>query len=118
MDAEPLITEDFQICPDPEAGLVTLSGSLRLAGAEEYAPIAEILEATVTAHPEKITLDLRQLEFLNSSGINMLSKFILNRRQSPQTQVTILGSVEIPWQSRSLKNLQRLLPTLHLHIDE
>jgi len=117
MDAAPLISEDFQIHPDPAAGVVTLSGSLRLAGAEEYAPIGEILEATVEAHPEEITLDLRQLEFLNSSGINMLSKFVLNRRQSPQTQVIIVGSQGIPWQARSLKNLQRLLPALQLRIE-
>ncbi|MEN9206210.1 MAG: hypothetical protein Q6K99_01120 [Thermostichales cyanobacterium BF4_bins_65] len=112
-----LVTEEYQILPDPVTGVVTLSGSLRLAGSAEYAPIGEVLEATVAAHPEQITIDLRGLEFLNSSGINMLSKFVLNRRQSPETAVVILGSAGIPWQGRSLKNLQRLLPSLSLRIE-
>ncbi|GAB4211140.1 MAG: hypothetical protein OHK0012_03090 [Synechococcales cyanobacterium] len=111
-----LQTEDYQVVSDPDSGTVTLSGSLRLAGAEEYLPISEILDATALAHPQSVLIDVRGLQFLNSSGINMLSKFVLKMRDMPGTAISIQGSAEVPWQNRSLKNLQRLLPSLTLVI--
>ena len=63
-----------------------------------------------------MTLDLRQLQFLNSSGINALSKFILHVRNQKVSQVLVQGSARFPWQEKSLINLQRLLPTLKLEI--
>jgi hypothetical protein len=74
-----------------------------------------------------ITLDLRKLEFLNSSGINVLSKFIIKVRQhrerqakenQPETNMVVYGSQTIPWQSKSIKNLQRLMPSLELEWDK
>jgi hypothetical protein len=69
---------------------------------------------------------LRKLEFLNSSGINVLSKFIIKVRQhrerqfkenQPETAMTVYGSQTIPWQNKSIKNLQRLMPSLELKWD-
>ena len=83
---------------------------------EEYAPIVQLLNDVADAQPEKITLDLKQLEFLNSSGINILSKFIIKVRQQKSIQISIQGSKEILWQEKSLKNLQRLMPSLELEL--
>jgi hypothetical protein len=70
------------------------------------------------AQPATLTLDLRTLRFLNSSGINTLAKFVLHaRRQYHATQVVMKGSHQFPWQEKSLKNFQRLLPGLHLEIE-
>jgi anti-anti-sigma factor len=63
---------------------------------------------------EQIVLDLKNLEFLNSSGISMLSKFVINIREKNSTQILVKGSESIPWQGKSLKNLQRLMPSLIL----
>jgi hypothetical protein len=67
--------------------------------------------------PATITLDLRELEFLNSSGINVISKFVLKVRQKNTSQILVRGSKTIPWQGKSLKNLQRLMPSLQLELE-
>jgi hypothetical protein len=69
------------------------------------------------SEPPKITLNLQKLEFLNSSGINVLSKFVIKVRQKGTMQMVVQGSKTIPWQGKSLKNLQRLMPSLQLEFD-
>ena len=76
-----------------------------------------MLTAAADAHPATLTLDLRTLQFLNSSGINTLAKFVLHVRQFPAMQVVLKGSRHFPWQEKSLKNFQRLLPGLQLEIE-
>lgn len=64
-----------------------------------------------------MTLDLRELAFLNSSGISMLSKFVLSVRKKKGVQLVVLGSNDMPWQGKSLKNLEKLLPGVKLEIE-
>ena len=77
----------------------------------------QVLTTAADAKPATLTLDLRLLQFLNSSGINTLAKFVLHVRQYTATQVVMQGSQQFPWQEKSLKNFQRLLPRLHLEIE-
>ena len=107
---------DFAVQYDPDATKVDFSGLLSLGGAKEYAPINDLLNKIVDEEPAEMTLDLRKLEFLNSSGISMLSKFVLGLRKKKGTQLIILGSEDMPWQGKSLKNLQKFLPSLKLQI--
>lgn len=107
-------TEDYGICYDPATATVSFVGSLRLSGAEDYAPIVQLLGEVADVEPTKITLNLQQLEFLNSSGINMLSKFIIEVRKTARVQMAVQGSQSIAWQGKSLKNFQRLMPALQL----
>lgn len=109
-------TNDYRVCYDPVKQTVICQGSLRLNGMAEYAPIVELLDTIVEAAPPIITLDLQKLQFLNSSGINVLSKFVIKVRQQAQSSLVIQGSQFIPWQGKSLKNLQRLMPTLKLEL--
>jgi hypothetical protein len=109
-------TEDYRICYDPSTATVSFVGSLRLSGPAEYAPIVELLGSLASVEPAKITLNLQQLEFLNSSGINMLSKFIIEVRKQARVQMAVQGSQRIAWQGKSLKNLQRLMPGLQLEL--
>ncbi|WP_199325126.1 hypothetical protein [Phormidium sp. FACHB-1136] len=90
---------------------------LRLSGAGEYDPIITILNQALDNAPDQLTLDLQKLEFLNSSGINMLSKFVIKVRQHNQMKLVVKGSKDIPWQGKSLKNLERLMPGLQLGIE-
>ncbi|MDY7012404.1 MAG: hypothetical protein SVX43_02180 [Cyanobacteriota bacterium] len=102
---------------DGETATVSCKGSLRLSDMEEYKPIVNLLNEVAQQKPPLITLDLRALEFLNSSGINVLSKFVIRVRQQKTLAMKILGSQKIPWQLKSLKNLQRLMPALQLEIE-
>ena len=112
-----IVHDDYQVHYDAATATVLCQGSFRLRGTEEYAPILQVLTAAADAKPATLTLDLRTLRFLNSSGINTLSKFVLHVRESNVTQVVMKGSHLFPWQAKSLKNFQRLLPGLHLEIE-
>ncbi|MEG4943374.1 slr1659 superfamily regulator [Microcoleus sp. F4-D5] len=107
-------TEDYQICYDPATATVIFIGALRLSGPAEYAPIAQFLTDVAEVEPTKITLNLQQLEFLNSSGINMLSKFIIEVRKTARVQMAVQGSQSIAWHGKSLRNFQRLMPGLQV----
>jgi hypothetical protein len=110
-------TEDYSIQYDRATETVTCCGSFRLSQMEEWGPIVQLLNDVADGEPKTITLDLRKLEFLNSSGINILSKFVIKVRQQKHTQIAVKGSKQIPWQGKSLKNLQRLMPSLHLELE-
>ena len=110
-------TKDYSILYDSATETVTCCGSFRLSQMEEYAPIVQLLNDVADGEPKIITLDLRKLEFLNSSGINILSKFVIKVRQQKNIQIAVKGSKEIPWQGKSLKNLQRLMPSLSLELE-
>jgi hypothetical protein len=47
---------------------------------------------------------------MNSSSINMLSQFTIEVCRNVGGQIAVQGSLSIPWQNKSLKNLQRLMP--------
>ena len=108
--------EDYNIWYDKTTETVNFLGSLRLSGMEEYAPIVDLLNDIADRQPPTITLNLRELQFLNSSGINVLSKFVIKVRQKGTIQMVVQGSNHIPWQGKSLKNLQRLMPSLQLQL--
>ncbi len=105
--------EQFQLRADEQQGVVTISGILRLNGLNEYAEIAGIMDKMLDSRDD-VTLDLSELEFLNSSGIAMFSKFIINARKQKCKKLTIKGSTAQRWQTRSLQNLKRLMPALEL----
>jgi hypothetical protein len=107
--------ENYQVWYDVSAATVNFSGTLRLNGTEDYSPILSLLEEVAESDPPRITLNLRHLDFLNSSGITMLSKFVIGMRKKA-IHMMILGSNTIPWQGKSLKNLQRLMPGLTLKL--
>ena len=109
-------TKDYSVWYEPVTKTINCQGSLRLIGME-YAPIVELLDAVISQEPPIITLNLRELQFLNSSGINVISKFVLKVRQKENIGLTIQGSKTIPWQGKSLKNLQRLLPSLQINLE-
>ncbi len=109
--------ENYSVTYDADTVTVKFSGQLVLRGYGEYAPIMELLMGIAATDPDVMTLDLRDVLFLNSSGINMFSKFLLSLRQQKDIQLVIVGTEEIPWQSKSLKNMPKLLPSVQLRLE-
>jgi len=97
---------------------VSFNGTIRLQTNDEYAPIMALLQAVHNElEPQALfTLDFRQLRFLNSSGINTISRFVITARKADKVTLNILGNQEIYWQQKSLVNLQRLWPKLQIEI--
>jgi hypothetical protein len=115
-DTMEIKNEDYSVVYDPADTTVNFQGSLRLSGMPEYAPIVELLDRTLETNPDCITLNLEKLEFLNSSGINVLSKFVIKVRQKKTVRTIVRGNQNILWQAKSLKNLKRLMPSLQLEL--
>jgi hypothetical protein len=106
--------ENFRIWT--ENGCVYFDGVLRLAGPDAYAPIYSLALAALHENPDRVIFDLTGLEFLNSSGINLLAKLTIEARKQSDTQLLIKGTSQYPWQSKSLPNLKKLYPQLDLQL--
>jgi hypothetical protein len=107
-------TEDYSIWYEPDTSTFFFRGFLRLDGMEEYKPVMDLMLNALEQSSSSFTLNLSALEFLNSSGISMLSMFVVRVRQKGTVQLTLQGSEKVLWQTKSLKNLQRLMPSLTL----
>jgi hypothetical protein len=106
-------TEDYEVFYNAEKAVVFFRGCLRLDGLEEYEPVMTLMMAAIGRSP-KLCLDFCELEFLNSSGISMLSMFVVKVRQRGDAHLILRGSERMLWQTKSLKNLQRLMPSMEL----
>lgn len=107
--------ENYKVYYNDQTATFCFEGNLRLNGAE-YDPIAAMLNDLLKSKPPQLTLDLTQLEFLNSSGINVIAKFTIAARNAGDVGLRVRGSLKIPWQSKSLPNLKKLYPSLELVI--
>ncbi len=105
--------ENYGVSFDEASRTVALTGTLRLNGLAEYEPIVRLL-STAAAGAKDLRLDLSGLAFLNSSGIAVLSKFVIEARNRGDLALAIVGSTAVPWQGKSLQNLKRLMPALSL----
>jgi anti-anti-sigma factor len=110
-------SKNYSVVYDESSQQIVFDGSLRLNGSTEYASISDLLNHVAQQEPPKIVLDLTQLNFLNSSGISILSRFVINVRKRQNIQMIVIGAKKNPWQSKSLKNLQRLMPSLQLELE-
>lgn len=104
--------ENYRVEYHPDTTTIDFQGVLRLAGMTEYEAIDRLLSEVAGTDPERMRLNFENLEFLNSSGFSVLSKFAIAMRKQSVTEVVLIGSKKITWQAKSFKNLKRLLPNL------
>lgn len=109
--------DEYVVEYNNEEHAISFIGTIRLQTVDDYAPIANLLmEAHAGADQGKLTLDFRQLQFLNSSGINAVSKFVITARKDEKVDLVVLGSEEIYWQQKSLSNLSKLWSKVKVEI--
>ncbi len=131
--------ENYVIRYDDSTSTITLEGILRLYGAagyfsiedfnkhhdalpthigtSSYVSLMEFFENVAIKKPARCVLNLRGLDLLNSSGINVLSKFVIKIREINSTQLTLQGTQQFFWQGKVLQNLQKLMPGLNVEFD-
>lgn len=97
----------YRVWYDPTNVVIYFEGILRLGGPQEYSPIEDLMEKVLLKEPKVITLDMQNLNFLNSSGINMLYKFAIATRKKGEVHLVARGSKAIAWQGKSLPNLKK-----------
>lgn len=107
-------TDDYSVWYEPTTTTVNFQGLLRLAGISDYEPIINLLNDVTEQEPQTIIIDLIELKFLNSSGMSVLSRFVIAVRKKQTIKLIVKGSQEISWQEKSLNNWQRLMPSLRL----
>jgi hypothetical protein len=106
---------DYQVHYDPTSATAVWRGSFRLHG-PEYTSILHLMREAPTNGHTLFTLDLRDLRFLNSAGINALYKLMVYIGEQKRVQVVIKGSTRHPWQKKTLTNLLRLMPDVQLEL--
>ncbi|OQX12121.1 MAG: hypothetical protein BWK80_44060 [Desulfobacteraceae bacterium IS3] len=101
----------FEITWHSASATVRCSGTLDMRGKEGYRQIIDLLDEAVSLTSSGIvTLDVKALEFLNSSGITALGGFIIKLRNKGGIRLAIRCSHTHTWQARSMKGLEKLMP--------
>ncbi|MGE0087350.1 MAG: STAS domain-containing protein [Desulfococcaceae bacterium] len=104
--------DKYSITYQSETETVRCAGFLDLRGKDGYKDIADLLDkvAARSPSPEKIILDVKDLEFLNSSGITTIGGFVIKLRKKEGIRLLIQCANKHSWQSRSMTGLQTLMP--------
>ena len=91
-------------------------GKLRLSSSDDYKPLAQFLKdfAAEIDSDKTVSLDIRELQHMNSSGINCLCQFLMHSQNEIKQPLDIKESKDVQWQNRMLKNIQRVIPSIGL----
>jgi hypothetical protein len=109
-----IATKDCNVKYDAQTATIHWEGPMRLSD-KEYEPIEQLLNKVAALELPQVTVDLRKLQALNSSGITTLGKFILSLNEKKTTELLIQATKKIAWQRRSVQNFRRLMR--HLQVE-
>jgi hypothetical protein len=103
------------VADDGDGSIITFSGSIDMEDPSIILDpfFEQIHKGAVEAKIPQVTLDVKALEFLNSSGIKAFAKWIMKLQTVPEGdryKILILQNKDISWQTTSLPTLTFLIP--------
>jgi len=113
--------QKYSIIYDIDSASLMFSGSFVLNSSLDYDPILQLLKQTADKHePHKLVLDISGLKFMNSSGLNMITKFIMyfNDVKKYKLKLYIKIHRKINWQEKLCCNMGKLLESLEVLYDD
>ena len=108
--------EDYVITYVESRNAVEFFGTLRLRDSADYKLAHGNARDGPPGRQGSMVMDFRNLQFLNSAGINTISRFVITARTANTAQLRVLGNPEISWQQKSLGNLQKLWAKVSIEI--
>lgn len=103
-----LVGENYRIWFENRNNVIYFEGSLRLWDPMDYQKIHQFMMDIHELDIRELSLNFVKLDFLNSSGISTLCKFILDIKKTNKVCLNITGNEKILWQKKSFENLTKL----------
>ncbi|MCP4344001.1 MAG: hypothetical protein GY795_00565 [Desulfobacterales bacterium] len=104
--------DDYKIAY--QDSVISISGKLSLMP-EEYGEIAQFFKKILESAHKEITLDIKELAYLNSSGIKVVCvNLILEAEEIKGLKMKILCSEEYIWQKETIPTFEGLMDDLEI----
>ncbi len=103
----------YRVWVEEDPVTIHFSGSMRLP-MKDYKPVTDLLNATFKRSPKALVMDFQELTFLNSSGINMVFRFVITLRRRGDVDLEVRGKKTIQWQTKSLTSVRKFLPNARI----
>ncbi|MGE0087451.1 MAG: hypothetical protein AB7S75_23835 [Desulfococcaceae bacterium] len=95
-------------------GVISISGKLSLM-LEDYAQLEAVFEKIIASKPSALVLDIRNLEYLNSSGIKTICVgLILEAADIDGLEMKILCSNQYTWQKETVPTFEDLMDDMKI----
>ncbi|MCP4112067.1 MAG: hypothetical protein GY749_42160 [Desulfobacteraceae bacterium] len=105
--------DDYKIVQYQDS-VISISGKLSLMP-EEYEEIAQFFKKILESAHKEITLDIKELAYLNSSGIKAVCvDLILQAAEIKYLKMKILCSEEYTWQKETVPTFEDLMDDLEI----
>jgi hypothetical protein len=97
-----------------EDGVIRISGKLSLM-LEDYEELEAFFEKIIESEPPNLALDIRELEYLNSSGIKTICvSLILEADDIEGLRMKILCSDRYTWQKETVPTFEDLMDDMEI----
>jgi hypothetical protein len=107
-------SENYKVWYEKNDLTIYFRGALRLWDPTDYARIKQLMMDVYELESPCLYLNFKDLEFLNSSGISTLCKFIFDAKDLKKKPLKIIGSSDVLWQKKSFENLLKIWSELEL----
>jgi hypothetical protein len=116
---EAIKNEAYSVTYDPASATVVFQGVLRVHSYTSYLPLERLLNDVVALKPPVITLDIHELTFINSSGIDVIYRFAYKASSQAHSDLIVRRLASgAPWQERLVRTIEVMAPNLQVELVE